>query len=710
MRIFSLPSLLIASLLALGLALTGVAARAQGLGGPAGGGPPHIHAHLEAEDTRPAPGDVVTLAIVMEPERGWHGYWENPGDAGKPLELSWQLPEGATVGPPRYPVPQMLLVAGLMNHVYEGRYAVLMDLRLPQGLKPGEALPIRVHADWLACTDTICVPERADLSLDLAVGAPGAAATAEHRSAFDEYRRALPRPLGGTAQFQADGRGGLRLAIPFPGAAALSSPYFFALTPGAKSYAAPQEMVRDGDRLIIRLADFAAPQGALEGVLRIGPDQGIAISARAGTLAPVSADARAVAGDGHAPGAAAAPSSWGWGTILLAFGGAVLGGLVLNIMPCVFPILSLKAMALLRSGASGAHAHHEAWAYTAGVVLTCIGLGSAVLLLRAGGESIGWAFQLQNPGVILALLALSVAIALNFAGLFALTPLQLDGSLSTRRGLVGDFWSGVLVAFVATPCTGPFMATALGTALLLPVPAALAIFAGLGFGIALPFILLGHVPALRARLPRPGPWMERVQRWLAVPMVLTAAALLWLLWRQAGGGGLGAGIAVSLLVAVLLRGLGRRQERGVHRGGLLVAGACLLAVVGGVFVLGRLPAMGAQDTAPANAFSEAALREARAEGTPLFLYFTADWCLSCKVNEAAAIDRAEVRAAFDKAGVRTMVGDWTDGDPAITRFLEVHGRSGVPLYLWYPGGQAEPRELPQILTPSLLTGLAEKGA
>lgn len=693
---------LLTMLTALMLAVTGGGAPAQELR-PGVGGAAHVQARLEAEDATPAPGETVTLAVVMDPEPGWHGYWENPGDAGKPLELDWNLPEGARVEAPRYPVPHVLLVAGLMNHVYEGRYAVLMDLHVPDGLTPGTPLPIRVHADWLACTDAICVPEQADMALDLVVGKPGGGGP-DRREAFDDYRRNLPRPLGGTALFQGDGRGGLRLAIPFPRAATLSDPHFFALTPGAKSHAAPQRIVRDGDRLVVGLSDFPAPEGTLRGVLRIGPDKGVAIEARSGAVPPPSEGARAATEESGSAG------DWEWRAIFLAFGGALLGGFLLNIMPCVFPILSLKAMSLLRSGAAGAHARHEAWAYAAGVVLTCVALGGAVLLLRAGGESVGWAFQLQNPAVIVALLALAVAISLNFAGLFMLAPLQLDGGLSARRGLLGDFWSGVLVAFVATPCTGPFMATALGAALLLPVPAALAIFVGLGFGIALPFILLGHFPALRARLPRSGPWMERVQRWLAVPMALTAVALLWLLWRQAGGAGLATGAAVALVVAALLRALGRRQKGGNRKGGLIVAAGCLLAVAGGVVLLGRLPLANVGPAVSANAFSDAALREARASGRPVFLYFTADWCLSCKVNEAAAIDRAEVREAFDRAGVRTMVGDWTNGDPDITRFLEAHGRSGVPLYLWYPGGDAEPRELPQILTPSLLAGLAEQGA
>lgn len=709
MRIFSFLTMMVAAvLLCVGHGASAQLAVPGGMG-PGGTGGPYMAGHLEAENPNPAPGETVTLALVMQPEAGWHGYWENPGDAGVPNDLKWTLPTGATVGPLRYPVPQVLLVSGLMNHVYEGRYAILTDLKLPSTVRPGEVLPIRVQANWLVCSDTVCVPEQADLALDLTVGgvegqSAGQDDARARQAAFDDYRRHLPRPLGGTALFEGDGRGGLRIGIPFPRDAALSDVHFFPLTSGAQNYAAPQKIGRDGDRLVIALDGFPPPQGVLEGVLRIGAGQGIEIRAEPGAVPP-AADEGGIGGQG----------AWGWRMAVIAFAGAVLGGLLLNIMPCVFPILSLKVMSLLRGGASPAHARREAWAYTAGVALTCVALGGAVLLLRMSGEGVGWAFQLQSPAVIVALLALSIAIALNFAGWFELSAIRIDGSLTTRRGLSGDFWSGVLVAFVATPCTGPFMATALGTALLLPAGVAMAIFAGLGFGIALPFLLLAYVSALRARLPRPGPWMMRVQRWLSLPMFLTAAALLWLLWRQAGEAGLIVGAVLAALVGAALWWLGRRQRDGRGRpGGLAVAGACLLAVLAGGGMLAALPSgadAGVKSRTAGDAFSEEALRQARASGKPLFLYFTADWCLSCKVNEAAAIDRADVREAFGRQGVRMLVGDWTKGDPAITRFLERHGRSGVPLYLWYPADGGPAKELPQILTPAMLVDLAEgKGA
>lgn len=664
-------------------------ARAQALLPALGGGQAHMTARLEAESTRPAAGQKVTVAIVMKPEAGWHGYWQNPGDAGQALSIDWNLPAGAKVGALRYPVPQTLLVAGLMNHVYEARYAVLADLEVPAGLRAGTRLPIRAQARWLVCSDTLCVPESGTLALDLVVG-EGGKAEPENRARFDDYRRKLPRPLGGQALFASEGDATVRLAIPYPKGAALSEPHFFPLDEGARSYASPQRFVRDGDTLFVEMRDFLRPARAVRGVVRIGPDQGIEIAARSGAVAMPDGDI----------GAGAAPGSQ-WRIVALALVGAILGGLILNIMPCVFPILSLKAMSLLRSGAGDRHARAEAWAYAVGVMTTCVALGGVVLALRAGGTQVGWAFQLQSPLVILLLLVLCLAIALNLAGVFALAPISVSGERMTRRGLSGDFWTGALVAFVATPCTGPFMAAALGSAFVLPVAAAVAVFAGLGLGIALPFLLLAYVPALRASLPRPGAWMERVQRWLSLPMFLTAAGLLWLLWRQAGVEGLAVGIVVALICGAALRAIGRGG-----RSAWLPVTACLLALTGGIVAL---HVRSSPTFVAAGGFSEAALASARASGKPLFVYFTADWCLSCKVNEAAAIDRESVRQAFRESDVDVLMGDWTNGDPAITRFLEKHGRSGVPLYLWYPAGGGEPRVLPQILSPDLLIGLA-KGA
>lgn len=643
----------------------------------------NITAGLAAESQTPKAGTTVLLAIDMQPKPGWHGYWRNPGDAGVGISLNWTVPAGASLGPMRWPVPEKLVVAGLMNHVFNGDHALLLPVAIPKGLAPGTRLPIRAEAQWLACTDKICVPERGTLSLDLTVG--DGTVTPTDRARFDAWRAKLALPLGGQATFQRDGAR-VRIAVPLPANVSATGPWFFAETEDAIAYAAPQKTVRVGDRLIVETEAKGSAVDRLAGVLATGGGRGFEISAVPGVVPALQDDS-------------------GFTTILAALTGAILGGLLLNIMPCVFPVISLKAMSLARAGGDERAAKREALAYTSGVMLTCLALGGLLLGLRAGGATVGWAFQLQEPRVILLLLLLVTAVALNLAHVFHLRGFGGGEALAGKDGAAGSFWTGVLAAFVATPCTGPFMAAALGAALVLPLPAALAIFAGLGFGLALPFLLIGFVPALRRRMPKPGAWMARFQLILSIPMFLTAAALGWLLWRQTGTSGLALGAVATALLAIALWGIGRRQATGKSAA---LFGASLLAASLAVVALTPASLLATQKAASVagEPFSEAKLAALRAKGTPVFLYFTADWCLTCKVNEKAAIEREEVTRAFDKGGVVVMVGDWTNADPAISRFLEARGRSGVPLYLFYPKGAAEPTELPQVLTPSMLTALA----
>ncbi|SEI74535.1 Thiol:disulfide interchange protein [Sphingobium sp. AP50] len=648
-----------------------------------GGGEAHIAAQLVAESDAPRAGEGTMIAFAMAPQAGWHGYWENPGDAGLGMTVDWTLPKGVSVGPLRYPVPETLLISGLMNHVYEGPYAVLASLKVAGDIAPGTRLPVRAKAQWLACTDKVCVPESGELAIDLVAG-DGMVAAAT-RARFDGWRTHLPRPLGSEASYEVkDGR--LRLSVPFPASAQASDIHLFPLAEGLVTYAAPQTVTREGDRLLIETAAAeGGKRGAVQAVLRTGDHVGFLLTAKPGEVAAASG--------GGAP----------WRAILAALGGALLGGLLLNIMPCVFPILGLKAMKLAKAGGDERIVRREALAYTLGVIATCLLLGSALLGLRAAGSAVGWAFQLQDPRIILALLLLVTAIAFNLAGLFELRAYGGGEGLAGKGGVAGSFWTGALVAFVATPCTGPFMAAAMGAALLLPLAAALAVFAGLGLGLALPFLLLAYIPALRRRLPKPGGWMGRFQKILALPMFLTALGLAWLLGQQRGVPGMTIGLGAALLLALLLWWLGGRQRIG-KGGGVIVAIAALAVLAGAAYALPTSAPAASADSATSVHFDVAKLAELRAANKPVFLYFTADWCLTCKANEAAAIDRAETRAAFDKAGVTVMVGDWTNADPAITRFLESQGRSGVPLYLFYAPGK-EAQTLPQLLTPATLTGL-----
>ena len=645
----------------------------------------HVAARFIAESPAPAAGSTVSLAIHMTPDPGWHGYWKNPGDSGIESDVRWTLPAGAAAGPLEYPVPGRLIVGGLMNYVYEGPYALLLKLKVPEGLVPGTPLPIRGELDYLVCTTEICIPESAELALDLTVGAPGAPPV--RSAAFDGFRQALPKPLASEARFQwSDGR--FRLSVPLPASKALEDPYFFPLTDGAIAYAAEQKVVRNGDSLIIETLAGGQQPSSVEGVLRLGDGDGLSLTAQPGTV----------------PAAGAA--QWkGITAVLAALAGAVLGGLLLNVMPCVFPILSLKALSLARAGGDVAGARREALAYTAGAVAICLALGAAVLALRAGGNAVGWAFQLQDPRVILLLLLLVTAIALNLAGLFELPSVGLGGALASAGGASGAFWTGALAAFVATHCTGPFMAAALGAALLLPLPAALAVFAGLGLGLALPFLILGFVPAARRLLPRPGPWMSRLRHILSVPMFLTGLGLAWVLGRQSGVDAMAIGVAAALLLGLTLWWVGRHHGDG--RGWLRLAPATAAVAAGLLLLPLSNPGQATAAAIAGEPFSEARLAALRAEGRPVFAYFTADWCITCKVNEKAVLQREDVSRAFAEDQVAVLVGDWTGGDAAIGRFLESQGRSGVPLYIYYAPGKA-PQVLPQLLTVSRVVSLTQQ--
>ncbi len=618
-------------------------------------------------------GGETELAILMHTRPGWHGYWLNPGDAGLPMSIEWTLPTGWSVGPLRYPVPVKLLVSGIVNHVYEKDYAVLLRLRAPAGITGTHRIDAKMR--WLACTDEVCVPESGTVSLSVPTG--GSAAP---DARFNAWRQALPRPLATPATFALT-KDRLRLAIPLPASATIGDPIFFPAEDGPIDYAAPQTFVRKGDVLIAELERRRGDPAAISGVLALGDGRGLELRAIPGTVPDSGVGANA---------------------LLLALLGALAGGILLNLMPCVFPILALKALHLARSGGDRATARRDALGYAAGAIIGTGALGIVLLAIRAGGNAAGWAFQLQDPRTILLLTLLATAITLNLLRVFELPV------IGGERNPTGSFGTGALAAFVATPCAGPFLGAALGTALLLPAAGSIAVFAMLGLGLAMPFVIVAFVPALRDRLPKPGPWMARLQRILAIPMALTAMACLWLLWRQGGFSALLAGLLAVAFLSAAVSLAGRNQRRG-HPAVTLPVILCLIAAVIPGLGLGRGEVAVVGRPAPGTAtWSVDAVAKARATGKPVFVYFTADWCLTCKVNEAAAIDRDTVQAAFRKAGVVTLVGDWTDGDPAITRLLESRGRAGVPLYLWYEPGKAEPEELPQVLTPGILSDRAAR--
>ncbi len=646
-----------------------------------------IRAELVA-DGPPVPGETWMVALHFTPRSPeWHGYWSNPGDAGLGMALDWRLPEGWEAQEPLYPVPRKLLIADLMNHVYEGEYAVLVPIAVPLDAAVTNPVPISVTADYLACTDKLCVPQRAELTLN--------PSTARADPRFAQWRSAVAPLLDSAAGFEiVDLR--LRIGIPLPSNTKLRDPHLYVQQPdlggGAHPiYAAPQTFVRQGDLLV---AEMPLTGFDLDGAGRPMQISGI-LSMKDGAGVRFVAEPRDVPLEDVRPltlGSGSLSLPW----LLLA---ALAGGLLLNLMPCVFPILSLKALALARAGGDEAAARRDAVAYTAGAVVACLALGAVLLLLRSAGENVGWAFQLQEPAVVVALLLLAVAITANFLGLFEVPGMAVAGGSATATG---SFSTGLLAAFVATPCTGPFMAAALGAALLLPPLEALLLFGALGLGLALPFVLIGFVPVLRSRLPAPGRWMERFRKWMALPMGLTALALAWLVWRIGGAGFLAGAAMLMLALVAILWGLGRSQrggESGSLRALAALGGLAIAAVL--LMPTAQAPQQAADSLLEPQPFSEQALAEARTTGKPVFVWFTADWCLTCKVNERVAMEREATRSAFERAGVIALRGDWTRRDEEITQFLTRQGVAGVPLYLWYePGADAE--RLPQVLTSDTL--------
>ena len=400
----------------------------------------HIAAKLVAESAAPAPGGSTAIALTMTPEKGWHGYWLNGGDAGFGLQVEWTAPEGVTVTPFRYPVPEALTLFGLMNHVYEHPYALLADVRVDKNVAPGTDLTLTGIANWLACTDKVCVPEKAVISVALKAG-DGKIAPAE-RTRFDAWRAKLPQPLDRAGAWERKGDA-VRFGIPLPEGTTLDAPHLFLETQNVADYPAPQSFSRNGDWIIVETKAKGDAAGPVQGLLKLADGRGLSVR--------FEQEAVRLAGKPIITAGGGIDGALFW----TALGGAILGGLILNLMPCVFPILSLKALSLARSGGNAREAKVEALAYTAGAVVTALLLGGVLLALRAAGEQVGWAFQLQHPVSVFVLLLLAIAITLNLAGAYELPSFGGGQRLASQGGAAGGFWTGALAAFVATPCSGP---------------------------------------------------------------------------------------------------------------------------------------------------------------------------------------------------------------------------------------------------------------
>lgn len=681
-----MPRLLLAALLLL-LAPAVQAAESEALRSP------RAVASLVADQEAVAPGQPFQAGLRLRLAPGWHTYWKNPGDAGAPPEINLTLPEGAEAGGIAWPAPRRIAYGPLVNYGYEGE--VLLPLRVtpPASLAPGETFAIEAEANWLVC-EQLCIPEEGRFRLELPVAA-APRTDAALAPLFTAAEAAQPRPSPWTARAALEGgRGSLTLSGEGLSAATVREAAFFPDEGGLIDNAAPQPLSFRNGALVLGLTrpEGAAAPATLSGVVALTDAAGV--RSAYSIAAPV----------GGVPEAMATPPLL---PLWQALGWAFLGGLLLNLMPCVFPVLAMKAMALARlSGAPRAEVRAHAASYTGGVLATFLALAGGLIGLRAAGIAAGWGFQFTTPAFVAALAWLMLAVGLNLSGVYGIGgAVGAGGRLAARGGHLGSFATGALAVLVATPCTAPFMAAAVGAALAMPPAATLAVFAALGLGLAAPYAALGLFPSLARLLPRPGIWMERLRQGLAFPMYGAAAWLAWVLAQQAGPEGLALLLAGAVLLgfAAWVLGLAQRSAGAGRMAGRALA---LAACIGALALLPGLAAAPAPAARAAEAgtepWSAARVAALQAEGRPVFVDITAAWCITCQVNERLVLNSARVRSAFAARNLAYLKGDWTNGDPAITALLQEHGREGVPLYLLYPAGGGAPAVLPQMLTEGIV--------
>jgi thiol:disulfide interchange protein DsbD len=685
---------------------------------------------LLAEEDAVAPGSSFTVGLHFELEEHWHVYWRNPGASGLPVTIDWDLPPGFEAGPIEWPAPEAIPLGGLVNYGYEDEVLLAVEMRAPADLAAGRDISLRAEADWLICKEA-CLPGSASLSLELPVRPAAEVRPSGDADRFAAARARLPEadpPF--TLRFLAEEEALFLELHPADGAELPSDAYLFAAEEGIVDPNGSQALTRDPEgtaqlRIPLEVGASGNLPGRLEGVLQTsGPGGKKHWKVAVPLGGPDSEAVEAVAGSGANPATGAASSGAdgfegfllgrglaGW--IVLAF----LGGLILNVMPCVLPVLSLKVFSLLRhSGQSRAHSIAHGFSYTAGVVVSFLILASMLLVLRAGGEQIGWAFQLQNPAFVVVLAFVFFLFGLNLMGVFEIgtSLVGADSAFARRHDLAGSFGMGILAALVGAPCMGPLVASVSGIAIQGTAATGLLLFTFMGLGLASPFLFLAVFPKLTAFLPKPGAWMESLKQFMGF---LLMAALLFLLWVLSDQSGVDAVIAVlgALLVAGLAAWVYGRwaapakgpRSRWIARA---AAAALLLLSLG----YGLDEARAGHDrlmTGPAvaegengwAAWSQEAVSRELAAGRPVFVDFTATWCLICQVNKKTVLQTEEAAALFEEYDVATLEADWTRADPEITAELEKYGRSGVPLYLVFsPEHPGRPEILPQRLSVQVI--------
>jgi thiol:disulfide interchange protein/DsbC/DsbD-like thiol-disulfide interchange protein len=649
------------------------------------------NARIVASSGSVMPGDSLWIAVEIDLPEGWHTYWRNPGDSGAPPTLDYSLPSGVTLGPIRWSKPELIPFGPLINIGYKNS-AVFAQRMTVSDQFGEETLPITLKGRWLVCAD-VCIPESGELGLTLPVGmsSESGQSLASNEAYFESLASTWPSPLGVGDLTISDQEMIVRVPREFAALDQQATVTFLPFEPDLIDLGATQTWVRSGasEMAELRLPLLEQPTMDVAGLLLFEEQVG-------GQRLSGAVEIRS-----NQP---ASEGATGQLSLFSAILFAALGGLILNLMPCVFPVLSIKVLNLVEP-TSALSRSRSGWFYGLGVFVSFLALAAILIGLRALGESLGWGFQLQLPWLVGLLALLFVMIGLNLSGYF-----EIGLGLQTMAGDVGKgrldaegFGTGVLAVVVAAPCTAPFMGAALGYAMTQPIGVTLLIFGALGAGMAAPVVALTQMPSLLSYLPRPGPWMEKLKEFLAFPMYGSALWLVWVLVSQSGSEGLLIwGIALLLILLLIWMG---KQWRGA-RGLLWVVAVVVLALL--LPQLSPLPSTAsstrieAVDHAEEIAYSEEAIAKALANGSIVFVDFTADWCITCKVNERIAIDVVSTQTLFEREGVVFMVADWTLEDEAITKALTRFGRVGVPLYLVYRPDLSEPIVLPQLLTPEII--------
>jgi thiol:disulfide interchange protein DsbD len=707
--VLALQALLAASLLA-GAAMAGPVVNSG-----------HIESELVAQETGIAPGGTVYVALRQKIIPGWHTYWRNPGDAGEATKITWTLPAGWKAGDMVWPTPKTAKLGPLLDYAYEGEVFIPVPITAAADAQVGTTISLTADVFYLVC-EQVCVPEEAKLSLLLPVVAAPAADPKWGPVVGDVLAKA-PKPAGLKAVFKLDGQT-LKLAVtggPLKGAD-MAGAYFFPYSPKAIEHAADQVIDRGPEGLTLSLKpgyDFVGGGTAPTEVAGV-------ISTKAGawevTATPGEPPATA-AGMGPPAGEAKPDKASGGlaGALLFAF----VGGLILNLMPCVFPVLSMKAASLAGHAHDAGKTRLQGLVFLLGVVATFLALAGLLLAVRAGGAAVGWGFQLQSPLVIAGLALLMLLVALNMSGVFEIgTSVQNVGSgASAQGGATGAFFTGALAVVVAAPCTAPFMAGALGYALTQPTIISLAVFLALALGFAAPFVAVAFIPGLLKLLPRPGAWMDVLKKGLAFPMYGAALWLVWVFAQQSGPLSLAHLLAAGVLAAFGAWLYGLAQTRRASGKPALVSTLIALLSLVLAITIATFGALAAQpptaaastgEAAPsgpglaAEAWSPEKVKALQAEGRPILVDFTAAWCVTCQVNEKVALSGSKVAEAFKAKNAVYLKADWTNRDPAIAKALAEFDRVGVPLYVVYPKSGGAPVILPQLLTEGLVIEAIEK--